>query len=277
MTFRLFIVGLNMRRLLLPLLLLPSSAALIVGLSSSSNGAGASQSADRTGSPVSSGTCANCHSGGSSVPGLSVQLLDNGNPVTSYQPGKDYTLKVTVSGSEYQRFGFQSVALDAADEQAGSLTAVSTGTRVLTLAGRQYGEHTNPVAGGVFEMTWKAPASGKGAVKVFTAGLGAKNPSSSDGDRTSTNVLTLTEAVGNKVADAGIHTLQVYPNPAENMLYFGTERLQNIVVLSADGRVVMEQTAPTDRMVVQSLPAGLYLLQGSRNDGSRMSARFFRR
>lgn len=266
-----------MKKLLLPLLLLPSSAALIVGLSSSSNGAGASQSADRTGSPVSSGTCANCHSGGSSVPGLSVQMLDNGNPVTSYQPGKDYTLKVTVSGSEYQRFGFQAVALDAADEQAGTLTAVSSGTRVLTLAGRQYGEHTNPVASGVFEMTWKAPASGKGSVKVFTAALGAKNPTSDNGDRTATNVLTITEASGSQVASVATRSLMVYPNPAENMLFFGSENLRNVTVYTADGRVMMEYQAATDKIAISALPSGLYLIQGNRSDGSRVSARFFRR
>jgi hypothetical protein len=265
-----------MKRILLPLLLLPSSVALIVGLSSSSNGAGASQSADRTGSPVSSGTCANCHSGGSSVPGLSVQLLDNGNPVTSYQPDKDYTLKVTVSGSEYQRFGFQAVALDGADEQAGSLTAVSSGTRVLTLAGRQYGEHTNPVAGGVFEMTWKAPASGKGTVKVFTAGLGAKSPSSSDGDRTATNLLTLNESAGSNVSNSSAPAMLVYPNPAENLLFFGSEKLKDVTVTSVDGRVVMAHRAATDKITVSALPAGLYLIQGSRADGSRVSARFFR-
>lgn len=266
-----------MKRFLLPLLLLPSSAALIVGLSSSSNGAGASQSADRTGSPVSSGTCANCHSGGSSVPGLSVQLLDNGNPVTSYQPNKDYTLKVTVSGSEYQRFGFQSVALDGADAQAGTLTAVSSGTRVLTLAGRQYGEHTNPVAGGVFEMTWKAPASGKGTVKVFTAGLGAKNPSGDNGDRSTTNVLTLTEAAGSNVTDAGTPELLVYPNPAEHTLFFGNGTLKDIAVLTVEGRVIMEQATASDKLAVGALPGGLYLLQGTRSDGSRISARFIRR
>jgi hypothetical protein len=266
-----------MKKNILPLLLLPSALALIVGLSSSSNGAGSSQSADRTGSPVSSGTCANCHNGGNSVPGLSVQLLDNGNPVTSYQPNKDYILKVTVSGSEYQRFGFQTVALDDADEQAGTLTASSAGTRALSLSGKQYGEHTGPLASGVFEMNWKAPGAGKGNVKVYTAGLGAKNPTSDNGDRTATNVLTLAEAAGSNVADASAAGFAVYPNPAEHTLYFNRERLTNITVLSVEGRVVMQYQSATDRITVNGLPAGLYLLQGLRADGSRVSARFFRR
>jgi hypothetical protein len=265
-----------MKRILLPLLLLPSSAALIVGLSSSSNGAGASQSTDRTGSPVSSGTCTNCHKGLGSIPGLSVQLLDNGNPVTSYRPNKDYTLKVTVSGSEYQRFGFQSVALDDADEQAGTLTASSAGTRVLSLSGRQYGEHTSPLASGVFEMNWKAPGAGKGNVKVYTAGLGARNPTSETSDRAAINVLTLAEAAGSNVAEASTSSLAVYPNPAENLLFFGSEKLKDITVMTADGREVMAHQAATDKITVSALPAGLYLIQGSRADGSRVSARFFR-
>jgi hypothetical protein len=191
-----------------------------------------------------------------------VQLLDNGNPVSSYQPNKDYTLKVTVSGSEYQRFGFQTVALDGADEQAGSLTAVSSGTRVLTLADRQYGEHTNPVASGVFELTWKAPASGKGSVKVFTAGLGAKNPTSDNGDRTATNELTITEATGSNIQSVNAPSLLVYPNPAENLLFFGTEMLKDITVMKIEGRVLMTHQAATDKINVSALPTGLYLIAG---------------
>lgn len=265
-----------MQKKLLPILLLPSSLALIAGLSSSSNGAAASQSADRTGSPVSSGTCANCHSGGNSVPGLSVQLLDNGTPQTSYRPGQTYTLKVTVSGTEYTRFGFQSVALNSSEEQAGTLSASSTGTRVTTLSDRQYGEHNNPIANGVFELSWKAPATGTGAVRVYTSGLGAKNPGNTDGDRVANNVLTLTEEAGSNTVAQAPNTLQLYPNPAVDFVYFGGEILNSVRILTSDGKEIRRFEASTDRINVGNLPTGLYLLEGSRADGKRINARFIR-
>jgi len=41
-----------------------------------SSGVASSQGKDRTGSPVASGTCANCHNGGNFNTSVSVQLLD---------------------------------------------------------------------------------------------------------------------------------------------------------------------------------------------------------
>jgi hypothetical protein len=52
--------------------------------------------------------------------------------------------------------------------------------------------------------------------------------------------------------------------------------LKDIIVMTVDGRVLMAHQGATDKITVSVLPAGLYLLQGSRADGSRVSARFFR-
>ena len=62
-----------------------------------SGGVGAIQNADRTGSPLTSGNCASCHSGGNFNTSVAVELLDGDTPVATYQPEQNYTLRVTVN------------------------------------------------------------------------------------------------------------------------------------------------------------------------------------
>ena len=81
-----------------------------------SNGAAAVQEADRTGSPLSTANCGACHGGGNFSPSLEASLLDEGMPVNSYTPGKDYTVRLSIAAANNpSAYGFQAVALKAAD------------------------------------------------------------------------------------------------------------------------------------------------------------------
>ena len=86
-----------------------------------SGGPAASRGQDRTGSPIAVGTCQNCHSNGSFSPTLTIEMLENGVPVTQYEPGKAYKLKVTPKATvgTPNRYGFQAIVLNAANKETG--------------------------------------------------------------------------------------------------------------------------------------------------------------
>lgn len=73
-----------------------------------SGGPGTGGLGDRTGSPVSSATCAACHSGGGFNVSVSLDVFDPvaGIPVTSYVPGTTYQVTYAVTGNA-SAYGFK--------------------------------------------------------------------------------------------------------------------------------------------------------------------------
>lgn len=151
---------------------------------------------DRTGSPLSMGSCASCHNSGGFSPTIEIQLLDNqGNPVTEYIPEETYTVNVVLQENSAPGFGFQATALLSDNSQAGELNAVSTNVSEAMLNNVRYVEHPSPSGTGVFEMTWTAPPSGSGDVTFYSGGnaVDLQNGSLGDNGVTATPV-TISEA-----------------------------------------------------------------------------------
>lgn len=174
------------------------AAGLVVFLlqSASSGRAFGAGGSDRTGSPVSSGSCTGCHSspGSFGTTTVSVQVLDGATPITSYVPGQTYTVQTTITAGSGSpgRYGSQVVALlsGAGNPQAGSFGTPSTiGTRISTLNGREYFEHGNGSnTTGVFTAPWTAPAAGSGAVTLYGIGMAANNNGGVGGDNVSSQI-----------------------------------------------------------------------------------------
>ncbi|MBM3938430.1 MAG: hypothetical protein FJ333_07245, partial [Sphingomonadales bacterium] len=79
---------------------------------SNSNGPGG----DRTGAPGSSGNCSSCHGGSAALGGdLVITAVDiaTASTVTTYAPGKKYTIGVKMGGTSTRK-GFQATVLDDA-------------------------------------------------------------------------------------------------------------------------------------------------------------------
>ncbi len=245
-------------------------------LLNSSNGAGASQNADRTGSPVSNGDCNGCHSGGVVTPTVTVALFDGLLPVSSYTPGKSYTLRISVIGLGYLRYGFQTVALSSGNVNAGTITAGSSGTRAVTLNSRIYGEHTSPSATGIFDLNWKAPAAGTGSVSFYTAGLGAANPVGDNGDKANSYILTVSEAAGTDVEAHQTESLRFGPNPVHDVLHFYGNPCSNIRVYNMQGLEMVHVEGQHNSVSLSKLPAGIYLLRAVDGRGKEHSLRFIR-
>lgn len=166
-----------------------------------------------TGAP-SEGTCANCHSGGV-APTVLIQLLDAGNPVTSYTAGQTYTLQVAVSGAT--GYGAQAVVLNGANTNIGTLSAPSAGARISNAGGRTYLEHSSRSLAGIFTATWVAPASGTGSVTIYAAGLNANGNGGVSGDGTTAVQLAITETVLTTINYANNSYCANVANPSPNI------------------------------------------------------------
>lgn len=169
-----------------------------------SGGPGTGGLGDRTGSPVSSSTCAACHGGGSFGASVSIQVLSGSTPVISYTAGNTYTVIYTVTGSS-PAFGFQGTVLTSTNAAGGSFSSPSSNGQLVTIAGRPYFEHDNGAsATGIFQATWTAPAANTGNVNFYGIGLAVNGNGGTSGDQVSTTAIkTLTESVPTTISYPG--------------------------------------------------------------------------
>lgn len=173
-----------------------------------SGGPAAVLSQDRTGGPVSVGTCAACHGGGAFSPTISLSVLNDADEeVTSYVPGDDYTFEFTVTAGFADGYGMQGVALNDANAQAGTFgIPTSANTQITPLSGRSYLEHDGVAVGPsyVFSSPWTAPLSGTGNVTIYSIGLAVNLNGSTSGDNASPSIATaLTEEEATLIAYIG--------------------------------------------------------------------------
>lgn len=123
--------------------------------------------AGNTGAPGES-TCASCHNATLKIGGTESTLTfkDSANTViTDYKPNHTYNL--TFAYSIDGKKGFQVVALDAQNKQAGTLTAGSN-TRVTSQSNKQYLNHSNATSSS-WTFKWKAPATNVGDITFYVA------------------------------------------------------------------------------------------------------------
>ncbi len=244
----------------------------------SSGGAGAIQSADRTGSPVSQGFCSQCHNGGSFGTDVQVFLTDvNGDTISEYVPETAYTLKVTVIGEGAARFGFQSVALDASEGATGAYGAAADGSQVSSVGGRDYFEHSAPSTSGEWEIEWTAPSSGTGPITFYAAGNAVNGNFDTSGDQPDTTALTIAESQTSSLDVRQLTNIQLHlaPNPA---LEYISIRWSNEVVnphslriINTAGQILVErEISGADQEISQTLtdfPSGIYVVQISAQEG----------
>lgn len=146
---------------------------------------------DYSGSPLSSGNCSNCHSGGSS--GGSVNL--SGMP-SSYVLGQTYPLTLTINDNNMVAGGFMITAVNtAANSSIGSFSfAGGSGIRTqsdgLTHSNKKFAANGQVS----WSFNWIAPNSGNGAVRFYFNGNAVNNDDDTGGDSPyagSSNTITL--------------------------------------------------------------------------------------
>jgi hypothetical protein len=239
---------------------------------------------DATGNPanIGVGNCSGCHSGTVNSAGGSLKIMvkdANGNPVSSYEFNKLYTVDVTVARTGLSTFGFDAEVVTKNNTDAGVITSLDT-TKIITLQGDRSTNMTHFTPGKTmdshtFSFRWKTPAADSGIVTIYAGGLTANGNGKNTGDYTYTNVKTL-----NPVSSTGIledqqiiSSVSVYPNPvstAFNLSYLlKNQGRVTINLYSLNGQRVAELTTGERTSGLQqesiSLPEsvknGIYMLQ----------------
>jgi hypothetical protein len=172
---------------------------------SNSNGRATVANSGNTGAPGEN-TCGQCHSGGSYNASVAIQVFPNGGtvPTTQFVSGNTYTVKVTVSNSMGNPFGyaFQFTALTDAESapiSGYSSLASNVKQKTITVAnafnGRTYLEHNGVTSNNLFQFNWTAPANLNEPVTFFASGNVVNGTGSTAGDATANTSLTLYPAV----------------------------------------------------------------------------------
>ncbi|HLP53537.1 MAG TPA: choice-of-anchor V domain-containing protein [Fluviicola sp.] len=128
--------------------------------------------AGKTGAPGEN-NCTQCHTGtAQSGAGVNTVVMTEGaNVVTDYTPGTTYNVAVSIANASAVN-GFQIVALNSSNAQAGTITIIpSSGTQLKNgAAGKKYVTHT--LAGNTqstWAFQWTAPATNVGNVTFYLA------------------------------------------------------------------------------------------------------------
>lgn len=228
-----------------------------------------------TGAP-GNGTCANtgCHASGAFDATIEIELLDNGAAVDKYEPGKDYTIRVTMNNGSGtpNGYGFQATSLDASNNKAGTLTAGAE-QHVVPAGGRDYLEHDLFVSGNVFESTWTAPDADAGTVTFYSSGIVANGNGGASGDGTATGSLSIEEDIDNSTFsnERDYATIMVKPNPvADQMKLAITSRAAgnfDIRIADLSGKIIRTEAVflssgeNEKSFSVEDLESGYYSVQ----------------
>lgn len=179
--------------------------------------------AARTGAPFDA-SCASvgCHSGPvtAEMPG---QILITMDGVTldstfSYMPGQTYTVNFSSGLSSTLRFGFQLVAVDSADANAGSITVTNTNNTATSSAqSRTYIGHKDAYSNDNWSFSWTAPSSNIGPVTFYYTLNDANNDGGGAGDDVIQGSRTFSGSPSTSIFNpAQSLGLEVYPNPVTN-------------------------------------------------------------
>jgi len=243
---------------------------------------------DATGNPINlgSGNCSGCHSGTVNSGGsLKITVKDaKGNPVTTYDFNKSYTVDVAVVRTGISTFGFDAEIVTSNNTNAGVVSSLDT-TQIHTLNGERSTNITHFIPGKTkdshtFTFKWITPAADSGIVTIYAAGLAANGNGKNTGDYTYTSVKTL-KAVSTGIKDESkiISFISVYPNPVStvfNVSYvLKNQGYVTINLYSLNGQKVVELLKESRASGLQheyiSLPEyiknGLYMLEINSGNG----------
>lgn len=218
-------------------------------------------------------TCITCHSGGNfGTVDISLELEDaNGNVVNEYSPGDTYTLNVVVSNSSGNPggYGFQVLSLDNANSNTGTWLNPSSNAQISTAnGGRSYAEQTNLSASNTFTVEWRAPSAGTGTVNFYGAGNVVNGNGNALGDSPVLGDFSINEMAGdttdtsNSIAEIGIQSLQMFPNPVVSQLNVRSEGFNDVIqIWSANGRLIKEAVIRSNTAVdFSDLKTGIYFV-----------------
>ena len=252
------------RLLLFSALLFISYLALV----SSSSGRATAAGEGNTGAPGdNSKVCASCHSGGSFAPTVNIRLIDmDGNEIDKYDPNGQYQVEVRIDATSGtpSGYGFQIVSLrDSDDTDVSVWSNPSSNAKIAAAMGRNYVEHNGVSDANIFLVEWTAPEEGTGSVSFYAAGNAVNKNGSTSGDAATTNSLQIEEnAVSSLDRLAEIINLEVFPNPAGEVLNLQSDLEQvNIFIRDLSGKLIYAAALEyNEQLDISSWSSGQYII-----------------
>lgn len=190
-----------------------------------------------TGAPIGStgapdeNTCAKagCHTGTNTVnTGLAQLSIDLGDAGGEYIPGKTYSISVSLTQKQIQRFGFSLTALDENNKSIGELKVSDSGRTQLmkgvgSYTGREYVTYTAAgtapyVKGqGKWNFNWTAPTNYAGKISFYAAAVAANNDGTDLGDSVYTKSVIINKSQASSAEENAVtkNKLKIYPNPVK--------------------------------------------------------------
>jgi len=226
---------------------------------------------NRTGARNSTANCSTggCHgTGAGTTVTLEADSATTSTAVTSYAPGKVYTIKIHgTNTSSYAHYGFQFASVKGTggtQTQAGTSSALPSGVTTHTTSSLSIVEHSTVLTtatAGTYDIsfTWTAPAAGAGSVTLYTI-LNAVN---GDGTQNAADVAAQTSIVLTEQAPAtGVNTISsdiavtAYPNPVTTDLNIAMANAASgeyaLSVYDLNGRAVAQQTVTANNASLQA-------------------------
>ncbi len=261
-----------------------SLALLAFVFASNSGGRGGAANEGNSGAPGDdSKTCITCHNNNAAVQvTMSIDVLDgDGNSVVAdgYEPGTTYDVvaSVNVADGMPSGYGFQMVALNAAEGQNGNSvntwSSPADNVQISSVTtGRDYAEHKGVSTSNEFRVKWTAPAEGSGTVTFYTCGNGVNTNGETGGDAAACNSLVFTEAMTSSTTQVDdVLEISIFPNPAIDVVQLQTVSPNagnyDLVITDVLGRRVYEESfrmpqgTATSPLDVSQLGTGAYTLQ----------------
>lgn len=259
------------------LLLLSACGMVYITMSSYKTGASSTPQGAEVSFLGCSGSGSGCHGAASTNTGITVTLVEDttGKTITNaYAPGTTYTVTVSGTNSSAAAFGYMTRFKNASNMQAGSLSDISSGSKIQAVGGFDVAEHSNPIVNsGSFSatFTWTSPAKGAGTVTINTAVNAVNNDGTANGDEYSINLLNLQEGPALSVNTVAKELpLNIYPNPTTDKftLQSSLSTTNNYTVYSITGQVITTGKFSGSTILETSRwSSGTYILQVFNENG----------
>ncbi len=217
---------------------------LVLFILTMSNSSGALP--QNTGAPGDQ-TCgrSSCHNIPANAGSASI-AIDVSGMNSTYTPGETKTLTLTLTNSSFSKHGFQILALDANNANAGTWILTAPGeTKVvdgISDPSRKYVTHTS---GGNLQnswsLDWEAPANDQGDVTFYVSMIAANGNGTSSGDQLYVDSQTISfEDPINSTANPEGFDIKVFPNPVKNNLFISssTESIESATIFNSKGKVI---------------------------------------
>ena len=211
-----------------------------------------------------------CHSTFAPNTGIAELSVSVGNGITKYEPGKTYPVAVSISNPGLVRFGFQAVAVNAENKNAGSIQITDEArTQVIPGYGnqtdRKYAtytyEGTNAFSAGLgkWSFEWTAPVADEGDITFYFGSVAANNDGTDDGDYTYSKKITLR---------APSVFWNVFPNVSSSNFSIQSSGMsvENLKVYNSSGEMVYEKNNIEPGILNLELhQAGVYFISAVQN------------